>query len=571
MNYQTSLKNSVQSSWVTLWIILLILVPVILFFILLLFETEIAAFLISLYPPQPQQGSEFYRDLVYLARVEILWLGFFFLLTFILTVFPSKDTLDRIVNFRIKNKAVYYMMLVSAAFFATTILVSFQTLEQFPNSSDEYAYLFQAEMFSHGKLWERAHDLPDFFYINNITQHDGILVSRFPPGWPLFLSLAFEIQLLPSLVNPVLGLVTLIVFYSFARKFYGESVAIWGLMALALSGFYIFNSASYFSHVSCLLVTLLFIYNIYLYQEKQNFIYGVLAGFFLGFVIIIRYYTAVLIFIPFFIYLLMQYRMKAINLFLWMGIGCVPLLAYLFWYNYAITGNPLVPVTVWAYPLEQLGFVKGHTFFKGIEHIVRRILMFFYWCSPGLLILYLVFLWRKVKSPDERFLKPEDYAFISLILGYFFYYEIGGNQYGPRFLFEALPFLVLFVVRKVIQIREKWATAVLLASLVYAVIKFPFIVQREHYIVEQRQNLYKLVKEKKIRNAVIFVSSPTSPIRPMPADDMTRNDPRFLNDVLYALELPNINKQLMEYYEDRAFYRYVRDLNEPQGQLIRIR
>ncbi|MEX2230985.1 MAG: glycosyltransferase family 39 protein [Cyclobacteriaceae bacterium] len=571
LNYQTSLKNSIKSSWVTLWVVLIIFVPSALFIIGFVFESEIAAFIMSLYPPSPQQGFVFYRDLVYIARTEILWLGSFFLLTFILAAYPSHAALDNFLNLRLKKKAVYYMMLVASAFFLTTVLIGSEILEQFPNSADEHAYLFQAEMFSCGKLWERAHDLPDFFFVNTIVQHDGILVSRFPPGWPLVLSAAFDAGLQPSLVNPLLGLLTLVVFYFFTRRYYGELVAIWSLLALATTGFYIFNSASYFSHVSCLLVALLFVFNVYLYQEKNNFVYGLLAGFFLGFVVLIRYYTAVLIFAPFLVYLLMQYRFKAIYLFLLIGLGSLPCLMYFFWYNYSITGNALVPVTVWAYPLEGLGFVKGHTILKGVEHLLRWILMFFYWCSPGLIILYVVFLWRKIKTPAERFLRPEDYAFIALMIGYFFYYQIGGNQYGPRFLFEALPFLVVFVINKVLQARQKWAMALLIASLVYPIVKLPFIVYREERIIDERQNLYDLVDEQKIRNAVVFVSSSTSPIRPMPADDLTRNDAKFLNDVLYAVELPRINDQLMGYYSDRAFYRYVRDPDHPEGELIRMK
>jgi hypothetical protein len=57
----------------------------------------------------------------------------------------------------------------------------------------------------------------------------------------------------------------------------------------------------------------------------------------------------------------------------------------------------------------------------------------------------------------------------------------------------------------------------------------------------------------------------------MPRGDLTRNDPKFMNDVIYVLELPRINDQIMEYYSDRAVYKYVRDLNEPQGELIKIR
>ncbi len=571
LSYHISSKNSIRSASATAIIILAVLIPLVLFFIGFFFEDEVAALIIYLFPPTFDQGYSFYTDAVRLGRTEILWIGFFLVMAAILVFYPSQASLNKFVSLKVKSKASYYMMLITSIFFFVTVFTAFETLEQFPNSSDEYAYLFQAEMFSRGKLWEPSHDLPDFFTYNNIPQHEGIQVSRFPPGWPLVLSVAFEAGIPAVWINPVLGVITLLVFYFFARKSYGELVAVWSLLALALTGMYIFNSASFFSHVSCLLVTLLFIWNVYLYVEKKQVIYGLLAGFFLGFEITIRYYTALLIFLPFFLCLFVQYRFRIIYLFLLMGLGSLPCVAYVLWYDYAITGNALLPVTVWAYPEERLGFVRGHTVMRGFEHLLRRALMFLYWCSPGLFILYLVFLWRKIKSPVERFARPEDYAFIALTIGYFFYYEIGGNQYGPRFLFEAVPFLVLFVVSKVLQNREKWAIALLLASIVFAIVKFPFISLRENMIVEQRQDVYRLVRQAHIRNAVVFISSSTSPIRPMPVQDLTRNDSRFQGDVIYAEEMPRINEKLMEYYPDRSFYKYVRQINRPHGELIRIR
>ena len=571
LSQQLSFKKYFKSNWISLWVAAAILLPVAFFYLFIVFESEIAGLIMSLYPPSPRQGKAYFYDFVYLARTEILWLGFFSLLTLFLAFYPSREAIHNFLIIRSRTKVIYYVMLICSTFFLSTIVIEQRVLENFPNSSDEYAYLFQAEMFSRGKLWERAHDLPDFFYSNNITQHDRILVSRFPPGWPLVLSIAFEVGMQPSLINPLLGLVTLIVFYLFARRIYNTTVAVWSLLAVALTGFYIYNSASYFSHVSCLLVTLLFVFNIYLYLEKKFLLYGLLAGFFLAFVAIIRYYTAVLIFIPFFVYLITQYRFRIIPLFIVMGIGSIPCMAYLFWYNYSITGDAFTPVTVWAYPDERLGFVRGHTVLKGIEHVIRRILMFIYWCSPGLLILYFIFLWRKIRSPVERFIQPEDYIFITLVIGYFFYYQIGGNQYGPRFYFEGFPFLVLFIVSKVLKNREKWTTALLLASVLYPVVRIPFISQREAVIIDERQDMYDLVKEQRIHSAVVFVVDPTSQKRPMPADDLTRNDPMFTNDVLYVLELPGINDQLMRYYRDRSFYKYIRDSKDAEGRLIRIR
>ncbi len=567
LNYHTSIRNSIKSSWLTLGIISAICIPLAIFFFLVLFENETAALIMRFYPPSPRQGITFYLDIVYLTRLEILWLGFFALLSLVLMNYP----LEGVFAIRSKTKATYYMMLIASAFVLATAFINREVFEDFPNSSDEYAYLFQAEMFSRGKLWERAHDLPDFFYINNIAQHEGIQVSRFPPGWPLILSSAFELGLSPALVNPFLGVVTLLVFYFFVKRYYDAKVAVWSTLAVGLSGFYVFNAASYFSHTSCLLMVLLFVFSIYLYREKNNFIFGLLAGFFLAFVVTIRYYTAFLIFIPFLVYLIVEYRWRVVTLFFWMAVGSIPCVGYLLWYDYSITGDPFLPVTMWAYPEEQIGFVRGHTFLKGLEHLIRHGLLFIYWVSPGLLILYIVLLWRKVRSAAERVSHPEDYAFAVLAIGYFFYYEIGGNQYGPRFLFEAFPFLVVFVVSHVLRSGRNWAMAILIACLVYPIIKMPVVAYRKARIIDQRQNVYDLVEEEKITNALVFISSPTSPLRPMPVDDLTRNDPTFINDVMYVLSFPKINDQLMDYYPDRSVYEYVRDVDDVNGKLIRIR
>jgi 4-amino-4-deoxy-L-arabinose transferase-like glycosyltransferase len=315
-------------------------------------------------------------------------------------------------------------------------------------------------------LWESAHPLPDFFYFNHIAQKEGVSVGRFPPGWPAILSVAFLLNIPPFVVNPVLGLISLIVFYLLAVKLYGQRIALWALPALALTSFYIFNSASFFSHSSSLLCVLLFVYGVYCYRENKKRGYLLLAGFALGILMTTRYYTALLVFLPFFFFLFNQYRLKSVVVFFWIGLGCLPCVAAGFWYNYSITGNPLLPVTMWAYNDEALGFVKGHTVQKGIEHVIRWMIMFLYWCSPAVLILYFVFLWKKIRHSTERVTHPEDYIFILLLAGYFFYYEIGGNQYGPRFFFEALPFIVLLVVTRVMNSRSKWMTALFFAGMI---------------------------------------------------------------------------------------------------------
>jgi hypothetical protein len=268
-----------------------------------------------------------------------------------------------------------------------------------------------------------------------------------------------------------------------------------------------------------------------------------------------------------------QHRLRSFKIFWWIGLGVLPCLAFLLWYNYAITGNPIQPVTVWAYESEGLGFVKGHTLLKGIEHIVRRVIMFVYWCSPAILILYFYFLFQKLKNKAQRFITPEDYLFVILIIGYLFYYEIGGNQYGPRFYYEALPFLIVFIVSQIFKHGVNWTKALFYAALICAIVKLPVVAYHEHQVVMERQDVYRQVNQKNIQHAVVLISSSTSVIRPMPIGDLTRNDKQYQNDVLYArdFETEKLNGQLMEFYKDRAFYRYVRDPEKPTGELIRIR
>jgi hypothetical protein len=566
-SYQVSIKNSVKSKWTSL----LILFPAALFVLYNLFEAEIVAAAVSVLPMDAEKSVGFYRDLIWLSVNETLWMTGYFALAWIFALYlPVFKTAYRIELTFLNHQTLYASFIICTSFL-WSIVITRGTLQQFPNSSDEYVYLYQASTISKGKLWEADHDLKTSFYFNHIQQKDGISVGRFPPGWPVVLSISYYLGFPPYLINPILGLIALILFYSFARRYFGTRVAMWSLLALAFSSFFIFNSASYFSHTSCLLFAVVFVDAICLYRDDRKVIAALSAGFFLGMIAITRYFTAVLIFLPFMISLISELKLKSIRLFIWMAIGSIPCLAFLLWYNYSITGNPLLPVTLWGYEEEGLGFVKGHTVLKGIEHLIRRTFMFLYWCSPGLLILYLIFLARKITTRSEVLRHPEDYIFACLVAGYFFYHEIGGNQYGPRFYFEGLPFLILFVVRSVFQLRLNWALALMVAGVAYGVVKMPFIAEREKKIISERTDIYDLVEKTKISNAVVIISSTTSVIRPMPIGDLTRNDPYFQNDVLYVRDLGSNNRLVMDYYPDRKFYRYRRDRESANGKLFLIR
>lgn len=554
------------------WFLILFLLPFLLYLLLRNFERNLTDFIIPYFPVEPDKSYGFYRDLVRLCLNEMLWLSFFLLLAVVLFIYVPLSRTMNVIDQHLVGRPRLYITLIVSVSVVLFVFIAYCTLRTFANSGDEYVYLYQAETLSEGRLWNPSPPLEDFFLYSHIAQQDGISVGRFPPGWPLLLSIPFVLGFPPFLLNPILGCIALILFYSFSKRYYGERVAIWSVASLAMTSFFIFNAASYFSHTACLLFVLGFVYCLYLSLDRRSAAFALLAGAFLGATVITRYLNAVLIFLPVFAYLVFHFKWRSVRTLFLIGIGALPFIAFLTWYNFKITGNGLLPVTVWADPREGLGFgVRGHTPVEGVEHFIRRVLLFLYWCSPALLILYAVYLFHKLRHKVERFLHPEDYFVLMMMIGYFFYYHIGGNQYGPRFWLEGLPFLILFVVKKTFDARSKWPMALLLAGLIYGLVKMPYIIGREKRIVEERMDIYDQVKQAGINNAVVLVTSHTGIIRPMGQLDLSRNALDYNGDVIYVLDLGDRNREVIRHYPNRSIYRYVRHPEKVEGQLQRLR
>lgn len=549
------------------WLALLFVIQVILYILLRSFESELTSLVIPFFPAEADKSVGFYRDLVRLCANEFLWLSLFLLATW--AVYAYVD-IHPYVSGAGSVPADRPALVIFIAF-VLSLVVARYVLQGFPNSADEYVYLHQAETLSTGKLVQEGHPLKSFFHFNHLAHKDGSTIGRFPPGWPLLLSLPFLLNVQAWWMNPLLSFITLWLFYSFAKRFYGQRVARWSLLSLALTGFFIFNGASYFSHVSCMLFSIGFVYAAHLYREKKLRRYAIMAGIFLGMVAIIRYLTAVLIVLPFLLASITEFRWRAARPLALMGLGALPFVAFLLWYNFQITGNAFLPVTVWVDPAETLGFVKGHTPLKGVEHLIRRALLFIYWSSPALLFLYLIFLAGRITRKSERLIHPEDYFLVLFAVGYFFYHHPGGNQYGPRFFFEAYPFIVVFVVDQVLRSRSKWPVVFWLAGIVYAIVKIPYIAEREYRVVTERLDVYRKVQQANLSQAVVFVATHTGIIRPMPPGDLTRNGMDYEGDVIYARDLGEKNRELMDFYPNRSFYMYTRDPEDVEGRLVRVR
>src|SRR3989442_12165754 len=96
---------------------------------------------------------------------------------------------------------------IASAFTAliAAMAVGFLVLQEFPNSADEYAYLFQAQRFAEGRLWADAPPLGYSFVAFRTWISNGKWVGQYPPAWPLALALPMIFGLPTAVLTPVLG------------------------------------------------------------------------------------------------------------------------------------------------------------------------------------------------------------------------------------------------------------------------------------------------------------------------------------------------------------------------------
>jgi hypothetical protein len=124
-------------------------------------------------------------------------------------------------------------LVVGVAGFVGSLAVVW-ALRAFPNSADEYVFLFEADAFLAGRLWNPLPPLHEFFLFLHISELDGKWVALYPYGWPLLLAGARLFDLPFWLVRPLAGIVLLLAVFKLGQRHYGR---LGGILALSLVAF----------------------------------------------------------------------------------------------------------------------------------------------------------------------------------------------------------------------------------------------------------------------------------------------------------------------------------------------
>jgi hypothetical protein len=120
---------------------------------------------------------------------------------------------------------------------------------------DESAYLFEARCLLTGHL-SAAQPSAVSREAMKFAHHlfvDGRWLGKYPPGWPILLSLAAWMHV-EWLLNPLLGLVLLAITYEIGRRTWGQTVGRLATLIWASSAFMLLNCLGFMSHVLCALL-----------------------------------------------------------------------------------------------------------------------------------------------------------------------------------------------------------------------------------------------------------------------------------------------------------------------------
>ncbi len=326
-----------------------------------------------------------------------------------------------------------------------------------PHLVDEVAQLFQARVFSSGRLAAPLPEPPQFFLFTHTWITEAGWVSQFPPGHSLLLAAGMLLGA-EWLVNPLLGGATVVLVFVVARGMFDAPTARVAAFLCAASAWVLFMSATYMNHALAV-VLVLGAWACVFASARPGVMHYVGAGLLLGAAAATRPLDAVAGALPLAIYLAAARRPRALATVV---LGGLPLVLALAWYNWRLFGGPLdFGYTVLWGEGHQLGFHADawgdeYTPLIGLGNVVSAIrrlhIYLFEWPIPALLLVGAWALFAREREANDL---PLGLGLMAGPALYFFYWHSGFYP-GPRFYYLAAPFLVLGTARAV---RWVWQAA----------------------------------------------------------------------------------------------------------------
>lgn len=348
--------------------------------------------------------------------------------------------------------------LICLAAFVATALISAQVFEHVPRSEDEAAYLFQAKVFAQNRLTVPTPAMASLFWSPFVVDYQGQRFGKYPPGWPLLLSLGVRVGA-PWLINALLGSLTLALTAWLGRRIYSPQAGLWAAgLGLLAPGFLVLSS-SLLSHTASLFWTTLALAALFKLTDTSqtsgrgySFRHAALTGLALGAAFATRPFAAAGVGLAVGLFLLFLSLRGEIGwpVWFWLILGGLVTggLLPLFWW--AVTGDPGFNAYVLVWPYDRIGFgpdigpygyglaiVIFNTYLK-LSALATSLFGWPGWTN--LLFVPVPFLLRRAGRWGWLLLGTLG----GLVFIHLFYWAFGGVDGGfPRYYYDSLPALLL--------------------------------------------------------------------------------------------------------------------------------
>jgi hypothetical protein len=429
-------------------------------------------------------------------------------------------------------------------------IVAYTAAAIWPNSGDEYTYLYQADTLLRGRFYNPASPAPGLFDFYWIGMHDGKSAGQYAPGWPAFLAI-FRALHIHQLANPVLvGLLGWFLSASLKRLEVRSETRLPLLAMVLLCPFTIFNGASLFSHILASVATAGICYFQIQDDVDPSFWRKASIGALMSVLLVTRTDAFLIVAAVFAIDRLAVRRLNVLSDAVAFLLGALPISAVWLVYNWRVTGNPLLITMLWAFPEQQTFGISDLRFALRIAVNMAALLLVFAGVVPTL--LYAAAIYSRLQRRSFRFY---DLLLPAAVLFFLFYPHSPGHQYGPRYWYFAWPSIVLTIGPEfstaggVVRIIGRRLSVTSLANkqlYVFAGFTIGFAMFLRMYI-DERRSLYT-VQVPETPAIVLVANSPFDlipwQIHPfwVGAMELTRNGLDYDSKVLYGRDKPDFVK-----------------------------
>lgn len=354
---------------------------------------------------------------------------------------------------------------ILAASFAFVAYVALVQYHAEPHILDASAYFFQAKIFASGQLAAPIpRDLSAFQGPFMVAWH-GRWFAQYAPATSAVLAIGIVLHV-PWLVEPLLGTAALWGMYLLGRRMYGPWTGVLAVGLAALSPFYAYLAASYLSHTVALVCAVYYVVFLLRFVERRRVRdLGFAAGM-LGAMFCARELSAAVVGIVSVAWVVALYgrdlwrdRGRVLPAVLVGGATLLLGVAVYFLYNWAQTGSPVVSPRTLFSPADRYGFGDGvgfygkHTLAAGLVNLdqllIALLIDLYGWPFYLTLALVPLALLRGDTARRWDWLNLSVAAGLALaMVGYFYH----GIYLGPRYLYEAVPFLALLTARGILAL-----------------------------------------------------------------------------------------------------------------------